>query len=308
MQAALPLVLIAGLGAALASCGRSRAASEQRGAAPERAGERAGIALPGDCRGAWWDAGAGSLFVTDVTHDELVQWRDGAGFATVAKLPRARSLGGVVRLADGRFVISSFGFGEGAIYVIERGDARPVGKLDPARRRTGLALAPDGGVYAAYFEVTPGGAPHGGVSRLELAREGDQEVGREVDVAAAALRKPVGLAATGAALYVTDLHPEALYAIPRAGAAAGAPAVAAPISPDLPGPELVAALPGGELIVVARAGAVFRVPAAGPAAQIAQGEGEVHAIAYDPARGRLFLVEERAVQPRHQLHILSVPR
>jgi hypothetical protein len=290
-----------GLGALPASCEGSGAAGGQRAAA---APERAGIALPGDCRGAWWDARDESLFITDVTHDELIRWRDGAGFAVVAKLPPASSLGGVVRLADGRFVISSFGFGEGAIYVVERGEARPVGKLDPGRRRTGLALAPDGAVYAAYFEVAPRGVPRGGVSRLELARED----GGEVDVGAADLRKPVGLAATETSLYVTDQHRAALYVIPRAGGAAAAVSTIAPELPDLPGPELVAALPGGALIVVSRDGVVFRVPAGGPAIQIARGFGEVRGIAYDPGRARLFLLEQRAAEPRHQLHILPVVR
>lgn len=306
MNAARACAWIAGLAAALAACGRSRAASGQpEPETPEPAGDHGGIALPGDCRGAWWDAGERSLFVTDDTHDELVRWREGGGFTTVARLPAASALGGVVRLADGRFVVSSFGFGEGAIYVVEGSEARPLAGLDRGRRRTGLTLAPDGVVYAAYYEVAPRGAPRGGVSRLEIGPR--QEIGeiREVDVPAARLRKPAGLAAAPASLYVTDQHPEALFAIPRDGAG-GAPGSA--IAPDVPGPELVVALPGGELIVVSRDGVVFRVPARGPAVQIARGDGEVHGLAYDPERARLFLLEQRAAAPRHRLHILPVTR
>jgi hypothetical protein len=202
-------------------------------------------------------------------------------------------------------VVSSFGFGEGAIHVIEDGRARPLAGLDPGRRRTALALASDGAVYAAYFEVAPRGVPRGGVSRLELGREG----GGEVDVVTTAdLRKPEGLAATEAALYVTDPHRAALYMVPRAGAGAGAVTT---VAPDLPEPALVAAIPGGELIAVSRAGVVFRVPAGGPAVQIARGEGEVRGVAYDPARRRLFLLEQRAGAPdapRHRLRILEVAR
>jgi len=311
-QRSMVLAGIAALGAAAAACERSGAASVEREARVEGAVRAAGagsawIALPGDCRGAWWDARAGSLVLTDVTHDELIEWREGAGFRTVAKLPPASSLGGVVRLADGRFVVSSFGFGEGAIYVIEDGRVRPLAGLDPGRRRTALALAPDGAVYAAYFAVAPRGVPRGGVSRLGLGREG----GGEVDVVTTAdLRKPEGLAATEAALYVTDQHRAALYMVPRDGAGAGAAAVAT-VAPDLPEPALVAAIPGGELIAVSRAGVVFRVPAGGPAVQIARGEGEVRGVAYDPARRRLFLLEPRAGAPdapRHRLRILEVAR
>jgi hypothetical protein len=300
------------LGATLASCERSGAASgHHEVSAPDPAGERAGIPLPGDCRGAWWDAAAGSLFLTDVTHDELIRWREGEGFATVAKLPPASSLGGVVRTPDGRFVIASFGFGEGAIYIVEDGRTRPLGGLDPGRRRTALALAPDGAVYAAYFEIAAGGTPRGGVSRLLLAGQS----GGELDLAVADLRKPVGLAATGAALYVADQHRAALHVLPLGGAAsgaapgatagaAGAAGPAAAIIRELPSPELVVALPGGELIVATRAGAVLRVPARGPAIQLAQGFGELRGLAYDAAGARLFLVEHRAAAARHLLHVL----
>lgn len=309
----LGVSLGAGLGVALASCDRSGAASGHREVpAPDRGGERAGIALPGDCRGAWWDAAAGSLFLTDVTHDELIRWREGEGFATVAKLPPASSLGGVVRTPDGRFVIASFGFGEGAIYVVEEGRTRPLGGLDPGRRRTALALAPDGAVYAAYFEVAAGGTPRGGVSRLLLGGGGRSERGGELDLAVADLRKPVGLAATGAALYVADQHRAALHVLPlevaasgaAPGAAAGAAGPSAAIVRELLAPELVAALPGGELIVATRAGAVLRVPARGPAIQLAQGFGELRGLAYDAAGARLFLIEHRAAAARHLLHVL----
>ncbi len=302
MQGSIVIVLILGLGTALVSCERSGEASDQREAASGPGGERAGIALPGDCRGAWWDGKERSLYLTDVTHDALIRWREGGGFETVATLPPASSLGGVVRIADGRFVISSFGFGQGAIHVVDlvaRGAARTVGGIDPGRRRTGLALAPDGAVYVAYFEVARGGVPRGGVSRLELRRED----GGEIDVAAPDLRKPMGLAATDAALYVTDQHRAALYVIPRGGGAPGAASAA-----DLPEPELVTALPGGELIVVSRDGVVFRVPARGPAVQLARGQGDVRALAYDAERARLFLVEQHAAEPRHRLHILPVVR
>jgi sugar lactone lactonase YvrE len=314
MQRSMVLVGIAALGAAAAACEGSGAANTERAAGAARA-DGAAIALPGDCRGAWWDARAGSLFVTDVTHDELIEWREGAGFRTVARLPPASSLGGVVRLADGRFVVSSFGFGEGAIYVIEGDRVRPLGGLDPGRRRTALALAPDGAVYAAYFEVAPRGVPRGGVARLELGRggggggeggEGGSEGGEADVVTAADLRKPEALAATEAALYVTDQHRAALYVAARDGAG---PVTTA--APDVPDPALVAALPGGALIVVSRAGVVFRVPPGGPAVQIARGEGEVRGAAYDPARARLLLLEQRAGAPgapRHVLHILEVAR
>src|SRR5262245_60698816 len=92
MRLSMSLVLIAGLGAGPACEGSGAASSDREASASERAG---GIPLPGDCRAAWWDPAEKRLFLTDVTHDELIEWREGAGFSTVAKLPPASSLDGV---------------------------------------------------------------------------------------------------------------------------------------------------------------------------------------------------------------------
>lgn len=281
--------VLAVLAAAPAACGRSSGASD--GTAAERP---PGIALPGDPGGAFWDAATASLYVTDAAHDAVVRWRDRDGVATELELPSASAiagsarsgreagaLGGVVRLADGRFVIATFGFGEGTLYVASHGDLALIGHLDRARRRTALALAPDGAIYSAYFVVAKDSAPRGGISRIDPG-------GGEIDVVTSGLRKPVGLAATAGALFVVDEHQDGVRVFARSDGAAR-PVLGA----SLASPVVVAALPGGDAIAGTRDGLVHRVSASG-ARELGRGFGEPRGLAYDGARNRLFVVAQGA--------------
>jgi len=273
----------------LAACGRSSGAAGERGFDPEAAG----TTLPGDPGGAFWDAKTASLYVTDVAHDTVMRLRDREGFTTEAELPASSALGGIVRLADGRLVIASFGFGEGAVYVTANHERVLVGRLDPARRRTALAIAPDGSIYSAYFAVAPDSAPRGGISRIDPG-------GGEHDVVTAGLRKPLGLAATATTLYVSDQHGAALLAYARADGTPH-PVMAA----DVTDPEVITTMPGGDAIVGTRDGIVYRVSEAG-ATELARGYGELRGLAYDAAGKRLFLVEHGAAAAGHRLRTLAL--
>ncbi|MEO8703186.1 MAG: SMP-30/gluconolactonase/LRE family protein [Kofleriaceae bacterium] len=254
---------------------------------------RRGIELPGDARGAWWDAETSALYLTEDTHHEIVKWTERTGFTTFAKLP-VSGLGGIVRLPDGRFVVTVFGFGtDGSVLVVDgNGAATPIPNLDRSRRRIGLALAPDGALYVSYLAKT-GGGQHGGIAQLTL--EGNETTIVEN------LGKPVGVVATANTLYTTDQHQGQLVAYVRAD-----PKHSGVIAKEIADPDLISLLPCGDLVVGTRAGKLYRVSQGGEVTTIAGDFEQVRGTAYDPAGKRLFVIEHSIATSRHQLHILAL--
>lgn len=255
---------------------------------------RRGIELPGDARGAWWDVTSSALYLTDDTHHSIVKWTERAGFTTFATLPTA-GLGGIVRTPDGRFVVMVFGFGtDGAVLTIDgAGAVTRVPHLDPARRRIGVAVSPDGELYVSYLAKT-GRGQHGGIARLDLA-------GAETTLVEN-LGKPVGVAATANTLYTTDQHHAQLIAYVRTD-----PSHTAVIAHRTIGdPDLISVLPCGDLVVGSRAGKLYRVTPAGAVTTIASDFEQVRGTAYDPEAKRLFVVEHSVATSRHQLHVLAL--
>src|SRR5262245_7927209 len=110
----------------LAACNGTSAATQSETstttrppATTARANTSVRIELPGDATGVAWDAGAG-LVVTDDTHHGLARL-DGERWQRVAAFPQVAhpGLGGLVHLADGRYVTPSFGFGgDGTVFVV----------------------------------------------------------------------------------------------------------------------------------------------------------------------------------------------
>ena len=225
---------------------------------------------------------------------QIERWTDAGGFVPVASCPRDNgklSLGGLVH-ADDAFITPGFGFGSaGAVYVLGAGSARSVPNLDPARRRIGIARAPDGMLYDTYFTVA-GGASKAGIAKLDLATG-------ETDLVALA-GKPVGIIATADTLYVADQDQAAILAFHRA-----APGGATLIAKALPGADLLAQLPGGDLVTGGKRGTVSRVHVAtGAVATIASGFAQVRGLAYDPAKHRLFVVEHDTATSRQHLYVV----
>jgi sugar lactone lactonase YvrE len=244
----------------------------------------------------WWDPGSSSLVLTDETHGALLRWTEAAGFETIAKLPSSSGLGGVVRIPDGRLLVNSLGFGtDGAVFAVgANGEVATIPKLDPARRRTGLAVAPDGEVFVAYFTVTPGGGHRGGIAKLDPH-------GGETAVAESDLAKPVGVLATHTTLYITDQHSSALVAYARHD-----PTHTATIAASLHDPDLLAVLVNGDLVTGSRDGTIHRIRPGGEVTTLASGFEQVRGLAYDPIDQRLFVIEHSAATSQHHLHIVPV--
>jgi sugar lactone lactonase YvrE len=249
--------------------------------------------LPGDANGLYWDASEHALYATDSAHDTLVKWTDETGFTTIAQLPPSSNveLGGIARLADGTFAITSFGFGSdgGVIVVAPDHSATAVPNLDKARRRIGITRASDGTLYDAYFVVN--GHEHtGGVAKLDLKTG-------ETDVVTQGLGKAVGVAATAAGMFVSDQEASTIFAIDNG--------TLKPLATKLPSVDLLTALPDGSLVTGGRTGVVTRIAPDGTQSQIASGFEQVRGTAYDAAGHRLFVVEH-SKSGHHILHVLPL--
>ncbi len=280
---------------ATCACGKSTAAQEHHvdHANITAAPSYPNYELPGDVGGIAWDAASSTLFLADDTHDAILAWT-GAAFTQVAKTPPAHGFGGLVRMADGTFVVAAFGFGtDGGVFTLTDRAAAEVPHLDPKRRRLGIALGPDGALYDSYFVVEPGKKHAGGVARVDLA-------GSETDVFSTELTKPVGIAISGSTLYVADQDRSVILAY-ALDAPAEATTIAAPPSVDL-----LTLLPGGDLVTGGKLGEVYRVTPSGTITTIARGFEQVRATAYDPERHRLFVVEHSRSSSRHKLHVVPL--
>jgi sugar lactone lactonase YvrE len=262
--------------------------------APSSSTARVSYDLPGDGNGATWDDTEHVLYITDDTHEQIVRWSDARGFETVGAFAGTKlGLGGLVRLGDGSFVTTSFGFGkEGGVLVMRDGHATAVPGLDPVRRRIGLARAPDGVLYDAYFVVRPDKKHTGGVARLDLA-------GHEDAIAVPDLQKAVGVAATATTLFISDQQRSAIVAYNLATGAATT------LAADVPSVDLLALLPNGDLVTGGKRGAVYRIDKSGHAQTIADGFEQVRGVAFDAAGSRLFVIEHGA-NDRHRLHVVPM--
>jgi len=257
--------------------------------------------LPGEANGLWWDAPTATLYLTDSTHGQIVRWTDHDGFATVATLPPLAKpqLGALVRLRDGSFVTTSFGFGsDGAVFhTTASGDTTSVPNLDPARRRIGVTQAPDGKLYDAFFLVSGHEHPSkvaGGVARLDLDKG-------ETDVLTTGLGKAVGVVASSTTLYVSDQEHGAIIALPFD--ALDKPTT---LASGLASADLLTLLPTGDLVTGGKGGAIVRIDAKGAVTTIEGSLDEVRGTAYDADGKRLFVVEHnKATHPRLRIVALS---
>jgi hypothetical protein len=200
----------------------------------------ASITLSGGANALWWDAASSTLYLTDSNDSSLVTWTDAGGLQPSDALPAGSagvSLGGIVRRADGTLLVASFGFGtQGGMFAVAKGAATALTGLDPTRRRVGLAQDAAGALYSVYFVGMRGKAATGGVAALTIA--GSEAT--ETDIASG-FHKAVGVAATPAAVFVSDQTDKAIFKIAVPGYAVSKLA-------SVPAVDLLAILPGGDLL------------------------------------------------------------
>lgn len=275
------------------------------GPSPERSAEGAvdrgptRLAIDGDPNGLLWDASRGELLVADGDGGRILRFTDAEGIREFVRLPgetsTGRGLGQLVRTEDGTVIVTHFRGGApgGVVAVSAEGKPTLVPGLDPARRRIGLALAPDGTLYTAWFQKH-GERRVGAVGRLDLA-------GRETTVLEG-FQKPVGLAVVGDALFVADQRAGTISRAPLSN-----PAQVEVLVPAIADPDLLCAGPDGGAFTGGKNGQVRRIDRDGTVTVVAEGLASARGVAWDEANARLFVAEhddDATDGIAHALHIL----
>lgn len=240
-----------------------------------------------------WDATARTLYVADNERNQVWSWTDGDGLKKLATLPdpldaqaaRATLVGQIVRLPDGTLIVARFGKpggGFGGIAWVRPttagtggasgagGTSGVVPNLDAARKRIGLAAAPDGRLFGSYFVGMSGGGQMGAVTRVDL-NTGETDF-------APGFRKVVGLAVIGHSLFVSDQLADAIYELPLTGTLPAPDAYK--VVARLPRPDQLAAGPDGSLFT----GQFQAAPGSSQPLAVRQvlRDGTVRVIASDP--------------------------
>lgn len=256
------------------------------------------VALDGDPNGLFWDAASSTLYIADDGNNRILAYRDGAGISKYADLPTAPAngpgLGQLVRLADGSILVARFGFGTTGDIVQVKPDKSSaiVPGLDPAKRRIGLAVTPDGTIYDAYF-VKTGSGYVGAVASVTLA-------GTETDVVTG-LTKVVGVLATSDTLFMDDQTQGKLLEAPLS-----APKTVAAVA-DLPSADLLCAGANGSIFSGGSDGNVRAIDGSGKVSVFATGFVAARGVAFDAVNHRLFIANHVGTPGANTLEIRPVP-
>jgi hypothetical protein len=231
--------------------------------------------------GLWWDAPSQALYIAS-TANQISRWTDADGltlYATVpfALAPQTGDLGQLVRLSDGRLVVTVRGAGinGNVVIVASDGTSTAVPGLNQKRQRVGLTLAEDGTLYDGWFSGTT--TVTGGLSKLDLTSgESDVLLG---------LSQPAGVLVSPTTLFAADAKANALIAMPLSNmdVDGGTTTKLATIT----APNFLSAGPGTDLFLT-EAG-VDRVTVSGTVTTFATETRRPSGVAYDAEHGRLFV-------------------
>lgn len=272
--------------------------------------------------GLFWQYGADpALYIADEGTNQIVRWDDKKGFTTQVTLPDAPmdggGLGGLVRLEDGTFFVTRFGFGVGGgiEYVAATGDAGDIPGLDVTRKRIGLTLLPDGTLATTYFKGSGANAV-GAVAKLTAF------TGNEKDFITG-LVKPVGVQYNELRLFTTDqfqgyvvqstsLTTGGIFNNPQDGGpdAGGFDAGDGGGQPndfvDLANGDALCQGPDGTLFAATSDGSVYQLGRDGSKKSVVSGLTRPKGVAYDGANKRLFVSDVDAVNGS-SIRIYPVP-
>jgi len=272
--------------------------------------------LAGNANGVWWSEPTQVAIITDDTGNRLQSRANDGRMQALATLPpvlpstppRGPGLGQVVRDADGRYLVTRFGFGStgGVAYVDPRGSTDVVEGLSPTRRRIGLWPVRANTYVVSWFVQQEGqgeAARQGGVSLLTVDPKTTPLRGIEQDLVTG-LDKPVGVAVRGNVLYIGDQATRKIYTGDLAQL------TAAPVRAEtlrvlaVADSDQFALGANGELFTGGRDGAIRRITATGEVSVFARGFQSIRGVSFDAGHRRLFAVEYG--KGSSTLHVLPV--
>ncbi len=262
----------------------------------ERGPER--LTVDGDPNGLFWADDEQTLYLADDNGNRILSWTDADGFGLVSDLPSAApqgaGLGQLVRLEDGTFVVTRFGYGTAGdvVFVPPAGPPEVVPDLDVERRRIGLTVTNEGVLYDSWFVRLSTGDRVGAVGLLSLD-------GVETEVIDG-LVKPVGVLAIGEELFVSDQDLGQILRAPLDDLASYT------VFAEVEGPDLLAEGPEGSVLVGSTTGSVYQVAATGNVSVLSSGYQQVRGVAYDPTNERVFIVDHDPDETDGTLHAVHI--
>jgi sugar lactone lactonase YvrE len=233
------------------------------------------IDIPGRVGGLGWDTEGRTLWITDFDGGALMRWSDGGGLGGAHRIAGAR-LGQPAAIGSGTVAVPLFGCGsDGGIALVDRvtGEHERVAGLDRKRSRAAVAVAPDGDLLAPWF-IGHGERSRGGLALVSW-RGGEEDVVQ-------GLVKPIGLAISGAYVYLADGE---LGLVLRAPVNDARQAI---VLAAIEGIDTLCAGPDDGVFATTRDGQLLQIAAAGRVDPIGDGFAGARGLAWDGGT-RLFV-------------------
>jgi hypothetical protein len=300
--------------AAIAACGGNGAHPVDAHAIDARADAHAPdapaqtvVMLNGGANALWWDAGSQALLLTDSGVPALVSWTPANGLQTVATLPKETagvSLGGIVKQADGSFLVMNFGFGSQAgLFEVTGSTATTLTGIPMGPKHIGLTADSAGVLYDTYFTGNSQTAA-GGIGLVTVTSTTATETEIAGNSTSAGFKKLVGIVATPTAVFVSDQSQKTIFKIAIPGYALTT------VATGLPSADQLLLMPNGDLLTGGGPN-ITRVTQAGTMSTVAVPTGvtfsDVEGMAYDSTGHRLFVIDHStAPGTSDTLHVIPL--
>ncbi|WP_260854479.1 hypothetical protein [Paraburkholderia sp. BCC1884] len=275
-----------GLTASLAACG-----GDEISVTPQR------IALSASPNGIAVRSTDGAVFITDDQTNSVLTSPDGHGFAHYAAVPgvagQSNSLSQLSFADTGALMIERFGFGTAsAVFSITGVDTlAALTGPDPTRRRLGLISIGSNRLLSTWF-VKPGSNPAaGGLSLITYDPNAHTAVERDL---LTGLGKPVGVAVSGDAVYVSDQANNDIVKASLSALLAASQAVTASAFAQIDAPDLMAVDAGGKLYTKCNTTGLCRIAPDGTISVLANDFQDARGVAVDAPRNRLYAIDRAA--------------
>jgi hypothetical protein len=273
-----------GLLAALAGCGGDNVT-----AVPQR------IAVSASPNGIAVRPADGAVFITDDQTNGVLSSPDGRTFSHYASVPvvagQSNSLSQLSFADAGALMIERFGFGTAsAVFSITGADTiAALSGPDPARRRLGLISIGSNRLLSTWFIKLGSNPPQGGLSLITYDPNAHTAVERDL---LTGLGKPVGVAVSGDAVYVSDQANNDIVKSSLSALLGGSQAVAPGAQfAQVNSPDLMAVDASGTLYTKCNTTGLCRIAPDGTLSLLANDFQDARGVAVDAPRHLLYAVD-----------------